>query len=230
MAPCVDVRKKCNLPLYSASDVGRNMTAASVNISFVDILRSEMRSQISLQHSIRTIQLNCDLKTPAACRYQRFNAAASEVIPMIGWVHSGYERRSKTVAQSPASISSDASRVFRPTRCPQTLRYTLLHSALFSHGQIWKTVDRAICSSATEADWITKLNHFVSYPIEILSRAPHIRYRYTNSSVNYNTATITRKPSWFKGMRATAMCVWRPLAKKSTANQRYRMRFPVDGQ
>ena len=30
----------------------------------------------------------------------------------------------------------------------------------------------------------------------------------------------TRKPSWRKGKRATAVRVWRPLAKKSTANQR----------
>ena len=28
----------------------------------------------------------------------------------------------------------------------------------------------------------------------------------------------TRKPSWLKGKRATAVRVWRPLAKKSTAN------------
>ena len=30
--------------------------------------------------------------------------------------------------------------------------------------------------------------------------------------------SITRKPSWRKGKRATAVRVWRPLAKKSTAN------------
>jgi len=29
---------------------------------------------------------------------------------------------------------------------------------------------------------------------------------------------LTRKPSWRKGKRATAVRVWRPLAKKSTAN------------
>ena len=29
---------------------------------------------------------------------------------------------------------------------------------------------------------------------------------------------VTRKPSWRKGKRATAVRVWRPLAKKSTAN------------
>ena len=31
-------------------------------------------------------------------------------------------------------------------------------------------------------------------------------------------SVITRKPSWRKGKRATAVRVWRPLAKKSTAN------------
>jgi len=33
--------------------------------------------------------------------------------------------------------------------------------------------------------------------------------------------TLTRNPSWRKGKRAIAMRVWRPIAKKSTANQRY---------
>ena len=32
---------------------------------------------------------------------------------------------------------------------------------------------------------------------------------------------LTRKPSWRKSKRATAVHVWRPLAKKSTANQWY---------
>ena len=36
-----------------------------------------------------------------------------------------------------------------------------------------------------------------------------------------HTELSTRKPSWRKGKRATAVRVWRPLAKKSTANQRY---------
>jgi len=35
----------------------------------------------------------------------------------------------------------------------------------------------------------------------------------------------TRKPRWRKGKRATAMSVWRPLAKKSSANQRYAISF-----
>jgi len=35
----------------------------------------------------------------------------------------------------------------------------------------------------------------------------------------------TRKPSWRKGKRATAVRVWRPLAKKSTANQRYAISY-----
>ena len=34
----------------------------------------------------------------------------------------------------------------------------------------------------------------------------------------FATPWITRKPSWRKGKRATAVRVWRPLAKKSTAN------------
>ena len=35
----------------------------------------------------------------------------------------------------------------------------------------------------------------------------------------------TRKPSWRKGKRATAVRVWRPLAKKSTANHRYAISY-----
>jgi len=35
----------------------------------------------------------------------------------------------------------------------------------------------------------------------------------------------TRKPSWRKCKRATAVRVWRPLAKKSTANQRYAISY-----
>jgi len=38
-------------------------------------------------------------------------------------------------------------------------------------------------------------------------------------------AVLTRKPSWRKGMRATAMRVWRPLAKTSTADQRYAISY-----
>jgi len=47
--------------------------------------------------------------------------------------------------------------------------------------------------------------------------------------------SITRKPSWRKGKRATAVCVWRPLAKKSKlidATNRHSAadkRLPVDG-
>jgi len=36
---------------------------------------------------------------------------------------------------------------------------------------------------------------------------------------------LTRKPSWRKGKRATAVRVWRPLAKKSTTNQRYAISY-----
>jgi len=35
----------------------------------------------------------------------------------------------------------------------------------------------------------------------------------------------SRKPSWSKGKRATAVRVWRPLAKKSSANQRYAITY-----
>jgi len=35
----------------------------------------------------------------------------------------------------------------------------------------------------------------------------------------------TRKPSWRKGKRAIAVRVWRPLANKSTANQRYAISY-----
>jgi len=38
-------------------------------------------------------------------------------------------------------------------------------------------------------------------------------------------AKETRKPSWRKGKRVTAVRVWRPLAKKSTANQRYAISY-----
>jgi len=36
---------------------------------------------------------------------------------------------------------------------------------------------------------------------------------------------ITRKRSWRKGNHMTAVCVWRPLAKISTANQRYAISY-----
>jgi len=36
---------------------------------------------------------------------------------------------------------------------------------------------------------------------------------------------VTRKPSWRKGKRATAVRVWRPIAKKSTANQRHAISY-----
>ena len=38
-------------------------------------------------------------------------------------------------------------------------------------------------------------------------------------------AVCTRKPGWRKGKRATAVRVWRILAKKSTANQRYAISY-----
>jgi len=42
--------------------------------------------------------------------------------------------------------------------------------------------------------------------------------RFISITGHYN---LTTKPSWHKGKCATAVRVWRPLAKKSTANQRY---------
>jgi len=36
---------------------------------------------------------------------------------------------------------------------------------------------------------------------------------------------LSRKPSWRKGKRATAVRVWRPLTKKSIANQRYAISY-----
>ena len=41
----------------------------------------------------------------------------------------------------------------------------------------------------------------------------------------YCSTQTTRKPSWRKGKRATAVRVWRHLAKKSTANQRYAISY-----
>jgi len=51
----------------------------------------------------------------------------------------------------------------------------------------------------------------------------HISGLAASSASDYSTelSIISRKLSWRKGYRATAVRVWRPLAKKSTANQRY---------
>ena len=39
-----------------------------------------------------------------------------------------------------------------------------------------------------------------------------------SATTQEDSPTATRKPSWRKGKRATAVRVWRPIAKKSTAN------------
>ena len=78
--------------------------------------------------------------------------------------------------------------------------------------------------------WMSYLNEKL---IKLVSKSYVGIYTNMRNTVWLHVSTLacldgssdTRKPSWRKGKRATAVRVWRPLAKKSTANRRYAISY-----
>ena len=104
---------------------------------------------------------------------------------------------------------------------------TLLHKDTFAMRKKLKTVKSAVRANLRHSYTVsqksksarhqTPVDNFAKYwPIFIFSPLYSIRKL---------VIPVTRKPSWRRGKRATAVRVWRPLAKKSTANQRYAISY-----